>query len=71
VTKEQYDLWRSLPETQEVLGKVQAQITDLAQHLSNGGTVNKDSTSATAMNTADKVGEIRGLAFILGDLSED
>jgi hypothetical protein len=71
MTKEQYDHWISFPETQEVLRIVQGQITDLAQHLSNGGTVNKDSASATAMNTADKVGEIRGLAFILGDLSEE
>lgn len=71
MTKEQHELWISLPETQEVLGKVAERIKNLAQHMANGGTINKDSMEVTVMNTADTVAEIRGTSFILGELWDD
>ena len=68
VTKEQYEAWRGLPETQEIVDKVNAEVKFLAERLANGNTLDMDSASQTAMMTAKMVGQILGTTFILDDL---
>jgi hypothetical protein len=65
MTKEQHNLWLSLPETEEVLKIVKDHMTEIAEYMANGQGMDMGSVESTALNYAMKHGEIRGLSFIL------
>ena len=67
MTKEQYEMWISLPETQEVIKKINQKISDIAENYLNGGTLNRESPTATGMKNAEDVGQRLGLTFILDE----
>ena len=71
MTKEQLEYWKSLPETEEIMQKAMAKITEISEIFANGGTLNTSSMESTALNTALSVGKVWGLAFIMGDLSDE
>ena len=66
MNKEQFDYWRSLPETIEILKLVESYQRECGEMLAMGNTLDRTSADKTAMVTAELVGKIQGLGFILG-----
>jgi hypothetical protein len=70
MNKEQLELWKSWPETQEVLGAIAKEIRDLEEGLGAGVVVDSSSIDTTALNTMAVVGQIRGLKWVLEENCE-
>ena len=70
LTKDEFTVWRVMPETQAFLKEVDEQIEELEQSLGGGMTVNTTSNSSTALSTALMVGEIRGLTWVLEECGQ-
>lgn len=65
MTPEQLELWKSWPETQEVLTAISNEISSLKDGLGNGIVVDTSSMETTALNTVVVIGQIRGLKWVL------
>jgi len=72
MTKEQFQLWKSLPETQEILELQHKQITLLKDYLGLGGCIHPESIEATMIETIGTIGRIKGLSTMFElDFEED
>jgi len=65
LTKEQFEYWRSLPETQAVLEAVELKIRALTDEIVEGRTISPDSIDVTAIRTISMVNRIVGLRDLL------
>ena len=65
LTKEQFEYWRSLPETQAVLEAVELKVRALTDEIIEGRTISPDSVDATATRTIQMVNRIAGLRDLL------
>ena len=70
LTKDEFTVWRAMPETQAFLKEVDEQIEELEGCLGRGQTVNTTSNASTALSTALMVGEIRGLVWVLEECGQ-
>ena len=61
ITKDEFVIWKAMPETQDVFRRIHRHIEELADELARGATVNSESINGTAINTALVVGEVAGL----------
>ena len=61
MTKDEFAIWKTMPETQDALKIVDEEIGELMASLGNGGTIDTESVDRTALNTAIVVGRIKGL----------
>ena len=66
ITREQFEMWRKSPETVAILQLVEAYQQECMEMMSTGSTLDRQSTDRTALATAELVGKIQGLGFILG-----
>ena len=64
MTKEQFEYWKALPETQEIFEVLKAELKEIEEFLSNGGTI-RDTADKTSISTAGYTGRIRGLKSLL------
>lgn len=64
MTKEQFEYWKSLPETQEVFAALDAEIKEIGEFVLNGNTI-RESSDQTALETVGYIGRIRGLKAIM------
>jgi len=60
LTREQFEFWKNLPETKAILSLVESYQGELRDYLVSGATV------GSIPDTAETVGKIHGLGFILG-----
>ena len=67
MTREDYELWKNMPQTQEIMGKINEAITRHAENLANGFTLRTESAEATAIETAKAVGTIQGMGEIFSE----
>ena len=65
ITKDEFTIWRAMPETQDAFRRITRHIEELGAELSRGATVSADSMNATALNTALVVGEVAGLESLI------
>ena len=70
MTKEQFEYWKSLPETQEIFKAIHEEVARLTQHIAMGGTVSYDSVDRTAIQTAGYSGRIQGVSELINMDSE-
>jgi len=71
VDKDDFYSWRSLPQTQEAIGALEAEVEELKEWLAMGHTISGDSYAKTAIDTSLVVGRIRGLRSLLNMEHED
>jgi hypothetical protein len=71
ITKDEFQVWKAMPETQEALKVVDMEIKELVDALSTGGTINTDSIDTTLINTLFAVGRIKGLRKLIEMEHED
>lgn len=60
---EDLEVWQAHPMTQWFFNQIDRERREFEQYLGEGGTVNMESVSDTAMNTAKHYGYISGLNF--------
>jgi hypothetical protein len=71
ITKDEFQVWKAMPETQEALKVVYLEIAEIKESLATGGTVDTYSVDRTALNTATAVGRIKGLRKLIEMEPED
>ena len=71
MTKDEFAIWKAMPETQEALKVVDEELGELVASLSTGGTIDTESVDRTALNTALAVGRIKGLRKLIEMEHED
>ena len=71
ITKDEFAIWKAMPETQDALRVVDEEIAQLTASLTTGGTIATDSVDRTALNTAIAVGRIKGLRKLIEMEHED
>jgi len=71
VNKDDFYSWKHLPETQEAIEALNAEVEELKEWLASGATISGDSYAKTAIDTSLVVGRIRGLRSLLNMEHED
>ncbi len=71
MTKDEFEIWKAMPKTQEALKVADEEIDQLTASLASGGTIDTDSIDRTALNTALAVGRIKGLRKLIEMEHED
>jgi hypothetical protein len=71
ITKDEFQVWKAMPETQEALKVVDDEIKELVGALSTGGTIDTESCDRTLINTLLAVGRIKGLRKLIEMEHED
>ena len=61
MTKDEFEIWKAMPETQEALRLIDDEVGELMAALASGRTIDTDSIDRTALSTAIAVGRIKGL----------
>lgn len=69
VTREEYEEWLQHPVTMAIAASREDDVRRVQEFLGNGGTIDADNTSATAINTAINIGYIKGLREALAPLT--
>jgi len=65
ISKEQFEYWRSLPETQHIFEILKEEEAQLVDFLVIGGTIDAESVEKTALQTTALVHRIRGLRSLI------
>lgn len=65
LSKEEYERWKSDSVTKIILGIVEDRLRECQLELAEGATYARGSVEQTAMATAEAIGEIRGLNFVM------
>jgi len=65
LTRDDFEIWKVMPETQAALGVVAEEINQLTAALTTGGTIDNNSIDRTALSTALAVGRIKGLRKLI------
>ena len=71
ITKDEFTIWKAMPETQKAFETLDVEIRALKEELAMGGTIDFESSDRTAINTAIVVGRIRGLHSLMQMEHED
>jgi len=71
ISKEQFEYWKSLPETQTIFKTMHQELNEMIEYLAEGGTIDVESSDRTALLTTGLVHRIRGLKSLLGMKHEE